>query len=140
MKTSRYRVPLRLGEQGREVVVDALDEAAFVSEGPLAGNEYRELSVGRVSDGSVGIRHLRSTAPFESGTGWHWHDMDVHVVYVLKGRITYRFDGSDEKVLVRAGDCITQPAGVPHDVVDRSDDLELLEITLPQRFGTFEPE
>jgi mannose-6-phosphate isomerase-like protein (cupin superfamily) len=140
MQTSRYRVPLRLGEQGREVVVDAIDGAAFVSDGPLAGNEYRELSVGRASGGMLGIRHLRSTKPFESGTGWHWHDMDVHVVYVLKGTITYRFDGSNEEVLVRAGGCITQPAGVPHDVVDRSDDLELLEITLPQTFGTFEPE
>ena len=65
--------------------------------------------------------------------------MDVHVVYVLKGSITYRFEGLDDEGVVRAGDCITQPAGVPHNVVDRSADLELLEITLPDRFGTFEP-
>jgi mannose-6-phosphate isomerase-like protein (cupin superfamily) len=47
-----------------------------------------------------------------------------------------RFEGVDGEVVVGAGDCITHPAGVPHNVVDRSADLERLEITLPQRFGT----
>ncbi len=139
MTRSRYPVPLKLGEAGRAVVVDALAAASFVSEGPLAGNEYRELSVGRATAGAVGMRHLRSTRPFDASTGWHWHDMDAHVVYVLKGHIVYRFEGLDHEVVVRAGDCISQPAGVPHDVIDRSADLELLEITLPERFGTFEP-
>lgn len=139
MTRSRYPVPLKLGQDGRAIVVDALAGATFVSEGPLAGNEYRELSVGQASAGVLGIRHLRSTLPFDTSTGWHWHDMDVHVVYVLKGSITFRFAGLDGEVIVRAGDCITQPAGVPHNVVERSADLELLEITLPDRFGTFEP-
>jgi mannose-6-phosphate isomerase-like protein (cupin superfamily) len=139
MTASRYRVPIRIGEQGRSVVLDVLDQAIFKSEGPLAGNEYRELSVGQASGGALGLRHLRSTLPFEAGTGWHWHDMDVHVVYVLRGQISYRFEGVDEVVIVRAGDCLTQPAGVPHNVVGRSADLELLELTMPDRFGTFEP-
>ena len=139
MTASRYPVPLALGEQGRRVVVDRLDDSAFVSEGLLGGNEYRELGVASATEGAIGMRHLRSVEAFDRATGWHWHDMDVHVVYVLKGDITYRFEGHDGEVTVRAGDCITQPAGVPHDVIGRSSDLELLEITLPQRFGTFEP-
>ena len=139
MATSRYPVPLALGDRGRRIVVDTLDDKAFVAEGLLGGNEYRELAVGSVTEGAVGMRHLRATAPFDQATGRHWHDMDVHIVYVLKGHITYRFEGHDAAVTVRAGDCITQPAGVPHDVIGRSSDLELLEVTLPQRFGTFEP-
>lgn len=139
MTSSRYAVPLRLGEQGRRIVVDTLGDHAFVAEGPLGGNEYRELGVGGATDGALGIRHLRANAAFDRPTGWHWHDMDAHVVYVLKGDITYRFEGHDGEVKLHAGDCITQPPGVPHDVVARSSDLELLEITLPQRFGTFEP-
>ena len=131
--------PLKLGELGRTVILDALDRAIFASEGPLAGNEYRELSVGAASGGRLGIRHLRATRPFDSATGWHWHDMELHVVYVLKGHLCYRFEGLADPVRVGAGDCITQPAGVPHNVVEHSPDLELLEITLPQRFGTFEP-
>lgn len=37
MTRSRYPVPLKLGENGRAIVLDALKGAAFVSEGPLAG-------------------------------------------------------------------------------------------------------
>jgi mannose-6-phosphate isomerase-like protein (cupin superfamily) len=47
-----------------------------------------------------------------------------------------RFEGVDGEVAVGAGDCLTQPAGVPHNLVDRSADLKLLEIALPQPFGT----
>ena len=136
---ARYSVPLALGESGRSIVLDALEGARFESVGPLAGNEYRELGIGAASGGLIGIRHLRATRPFDASTGWHWHDMDVHAVYVLRGSITYRFRGHEGEVVVNAGDCLTQPAGVPHDVVAHTDDLELLEITSPQRFGTFEP-
>jgi mannose-6-phosphate isomerase-like protein (cupin superfamily) len=38
----------------------------------------------------------------------------------------------------QAGTCLSQPAGVPHNVVARSDDLELIEINLPAQFGTFD--
>jgi uncharacterized protein YjlB len=47
-----------------------------------------------------------------------------------------RLEGVDGEGVVGAGDCLKQPAGVPHNVVDRSADLELLEIVLPQRIGT----
>lgn len=130
--------PLALGERGRVLVVDRIADAPFTTEGLLGGNAYRELGVGDATEGRVGMRHLRAIAPFDGATGRHWHDMEVHVVYVLKGRITYRFDGVEAPVVLGPHDCVSQPAGVPHDVIDRSEDLELLEITLPQRFGTYE--
>jgi mannose-6-phosphate isomerase-like protein (cupin superfamily) len=136
MTAARYAGPLKLGEQGRRLVLDTLAKAQFAPEGPLSGNEYRELSVGETSDGRIGIRHVRAIKPLDSATGWHWHDMDVHVVFVLKGRLTFRFQGVEGDVVLGPGDCISQPAGVPHNVIDRSADLELLEITLPQRFNT----
>jgi len=131
--------PLRLGQQGRQLRVDTLESTPWQAEGLLPGNAYRELSVGAATGGRVGLRHLLSTAPFVQETGWHWHDMEVHAVFVIRGHITFRFQGAAGEQMVRAGECITQPAGVPHNVVDRSEDLELLELTLPQRFGTFEP-
>ncbi len=131
--------PLKLGEQGRQLHVDTLESTPWQAEGLLPGNAYRELAVGAATGGRVGLRHLLSTAPFAAETGWHWHDMDVHAVFVIRGHITFRFKDVAGEQTVRAGECITQPAGVPHNVVDRSEDLELLELTLPQRFGTFEP-
>jgi mannose-6-phosphate isomerase-like protein (cupin superfamily) len=64
--------------------------------------------------------------------------MDVHAVFVIRGHITFRYQDLPGEQVVRAGECITQPAGVPHNVVDRSADLELLELTLPQRFSSLD--
>jgi len=39
-------------------------------------------------------------------------------------------------VTVKAGSCLSQPAGVAHNVIARSDDLELIEINMPAEYGT----
>ena len=35
--------------------------------------------------------------------GFHWHKLDFHMVYILAGRVTYRWQGSDEDVVVGGG-------------------------------------
>jgi quercetin dioxygenase-like cupin family protein len=134
--STRYARPLKVGEEGRQLRIDTLESTPWQPDGLLPGNAYRELAVGEVTGGRVGLRHLLSTQPFEKETGWHWHEMDVHAVFVIRGHITFRFRDIPGEQVVRAGECISQPAGVPHNVVDRSSDLELLELTLPQRFPT----
>ena len=63
--------------------------------------------------------------------------MTGHFVYVLKGWVAFRYAGVDDEVVVRAGWSLSQPAGIAHNVVGRSDDLELLEINLPAAFGVW---
>jgi len=58
------------------------------------------------------------------------------MVYILKGRVTYRWEGSSEEITVEAGGCLYQPPGGAHDVVDYSADLEVLEITMPADYDT----
>jgi mannose-6-phosphate isomerase-like protein (cupin superfamily) len=43
-----------------------------------------------------------------------------------------------DEVTVTAGSALSQPAGVPHNVIARSEDLELLELNMPADYGTFE--
>lgn len=38
----------------------------------------------------------------------------------------------------KAGTCLSQPAGVPHNVVGQSDNLELIEINLPADYATID--
>jgi len=135
---TRYPGPLKLGERDTVLRLDTLESTPWQDEGLLPGNAYRELAVGAATAGRVGLRHLRATAAFDRETGWHWHDMDVHAVFVIRGHITFRYKDVPGEHVVRAGECITQPAGVPHNVVERSADLELIELTLPQRFATTE--
>ena len=120
------------------LVVGRRDEACFESDGLRTDSSYRNLGPGAASDGRVGVSVNRATGPLEHETGWHWHDLTLHLVYVIRGSLTFRFRGVEEPVALQAGDVISQPPGVPHNVVARSEDLEVLEITMPAEYGTFE--
>ncbi|MBN9063752.1 MAG: cupin [Rhizobiales bacterium 65-9] len=117
-------------------LVDA--DAPFTRDGPRADVEYRDLGLAKATGGKVGAKHIRAIKPFEKETGWHWHDMTGHFVFVLRGWISFRYEGVDGDVTARAGACLSQPAGVPHNVVGRADDLELIEINMPASFGVFD--
>ncbi|MGH8712501.1 MAG: cupin domain-containing protein [Casimicrobiaceae bacterium] len=110
---------------------------AFTRDGPRADVEYRDLGWAAASGGAVGAKHIRALRPFDAETGWHWHDMAAHFVYVLKGWIEFRYAGVADVVKVSAGSSLSQPAGVAHNVVGRSDDMELIEINVPAGYGTW---
>lgn len=134
----RYEGPLALSKAQSQFNLLPYSEADFTRDGPRADAEYRDLGLSAATAGRIGARHIRAFLPFAEETGWHWHDMTGHFVYVLKGWITFRFEGVPETVTVSAGGCLSQPGGVPHNVIARSDDLELIEINLPAQFGTFD--
>lgn len=134
----RYDGPLELSQALSRLALSEQRDAAFTSDGPRADNEYRDLGLAAATGGRIGARHIRAVRPFEKETGWHWHDMDAHVVYVLKGWLAFRYAGVAELVRVEQGACLSQPAGVAHNVVGRSDDLELIEINMPATFGTWD--
>lgn len=137
-KQPHYSGPLPLGAAHTRLSLVGYDEAGFTRDGPRADVEYRDLGLAAATGGKVGIKHIRAIAPFPRETGWHWHDMTGHIVYVLRGWISFRYEGVADTVTVKAGGCLSQPAGVAHNVVARSDDLELIEINLPAEFGTFD--
>jgi mannose-6-phosphate isomerase-like protein (cupin superfamily) len=131
-----YPGPLRLDEARSLFGLVRCIDAAFSKDGPRADVEYRDLGLAACTQGRIGARHIRAIAPFNGETGWHWHDMTGHFNYVLRGWIRFRYAGIEADVTVHAGECLSQPGGVPHNVVGRSDDLELIEINLPAVFGT----
>jgi mannose-6-phosphate isomerase-like protein (cupin superfamily) len=133
-----YSGPLTLGQACSLFSVVESSDAAFKRDGLRADVEYRDLGLAAASGGRIGAKHVRAIRPFERPTGWHWHDMTGHFVYVLRGSITFRFAGKTEDIVVGAGGCLSQPAGVPHNVITRSDDLELIEINMPASYGTWD--
>lgn len=133
---TRYPDPLTLQTALSSLNLSELGDASFTRDGPRADVEYRDLGLRAATGGRIGAKHIRAIKPFEKPTGWHWHDMDGHFVFVMKGWIKFRFKGVTGDVTVKAGGCLSQPAGVPHNVVARSDDLELIEINMPADFAT----
>jgi mannose-6-phosphate isomerase-like protein (cupin superfamily) len=134
----RYLGPRPLGSGLTQLLLSDGAAAVFTRDGPRADVEYRDLGWSKASGGAIGAKHIRAIRPFDTATGWHWHDMTGHFVYVLKGWIAFRYGGADHEVVVHAGGALSQPAGVAHNVVARSDDLELLEINVPARYGTYD--
>jgi quercetin dioxygenase-like cupin family protein len=68
----------------------------------------------------------------------HYHDVDLQMIYVLKGWIKGEYDG--QVVTMREGAAWLQPPRIKHTVLDYSDDCELLEIIVPADFKTVELE
>ena len=134
----RYEGPLALAQALSALALADAGGATFDREGLRADVEYRDLGLAAATQGRIGAKHIRAIKPLPAPTGWHWHDMSAHFVYVLKGSLTFRFAGVADEVVVRAGSGLSQPAGVAHNVVARSDDLEVIEINAPASYGTFE--
>jgi mannose-6-phosphate isomerase-like protein (cupin superfamily) len=135
----RYAGPRALADAVSAFSLVTLEDRPFRRETPDAPTESRDLGIAQATGGRVLMKHSRALRGFEGDTGWHWHDMDAHIVYVIRGWVRFAYAGMAEPVTVRAGACISQPAGVPHNVVGRSDDLEAIEINIPAVHGTFDP-
>ena len=128
--------PLKLADARSLFALAELSDGAFTRDGPRADVEYRDLGLAAATGGRIGAKHIRAIMPFPKETGWHWHDMTGHFVFVMQGWISFRYEGVKEVVTVHKGGCLSQPGGVPHNVIGRSDDLELIEINMPATFGT----
>ena len=100
--------------------------------------EYRDLGVKTATNGMFDAHVLRiKEGSHETlrATGAHVHDLDFQMIYVLKGWIKFIYEGQGEHTF-HPGDCCLQPAGIVHDEIGCSDDLEVLEITSPGEFTT----
>ena len=137
-KTAQYPGPLALAQAKSKLLLTPLEDSRFHRDGPRANVEYRDLGMAEATEGRISAKHIRAIQPFGDETGWHWHDMTAHFVYVLKGWVEFRFDGVTESVRVVAGACLSQPAGVAHNVIGQSDDLDLIEINMPADYVTVE--
>jgi mannose-6-phosphate isomerase-like protein (cupin superfamily) len=135
--TPRYDGPRALAESLTAFARMSAADARWNREGLRADSEYRDLGLAAATGGRLGVKHIRALLPMAAPTGWHWHDMTAHYVYVLRGWLTFRFAGVEGDVTLHAGDGVSQPAGVPHNVIARSHDLEVIEINEPAEYGTW---
>ena len=134
----RYDGPRELAQSLSAFAQASAAGAAWNREGLRAESEYRDLGLAKATGGRIGVKHIRALKPMAAPTGWHWHDMTAHYVYVLRGWLTFRFAGVEGDVKLSAGDGLSQPAGVPHNVIARSDDLEVIELNEPAEYGTWD--
>jgi quercetin dioxygenase-like cupin family protein len=99
---------------------------------------YRDLGVAAATNGQVIAQRVKANQAPTTGTGWHQHQADFHIVIMLKGWARFMYKGTE--TLVEAGDCVHQRPGIVHDLFDYSPDMEYLEVTGPADFGTTDAE
>ncbi|MDB5556622.1 MAG: cupin [Rhizobium sp.] len=118
-------------------VVSHFDEKDFKATSLRGYLQKRDLGV-RDATGGMAIAHVvRAARPCEPGDlpGMHQHMADFQYFYVLKGWQRMLIDGHGE-VTVRTNDGWLQPPAIKHQVLEYSDDLEVLCISMPAEFDT----
>ena len=108
------------------------------SDGLRSFFRYRDLGIEGATNGAVIAQIVTANEAPQDGTGWHRHEADFHIVYMLKGWA--RFMDEDQETLVASGDCVHQRPGIVHDLFDCSPDMEYLEIVGPADFKTIDAE
>jgi len=88
-----------------------------------------------INDGTKGVASIQ-VARFDGGTPpGSRHDTDIHFTFVLEGSLRLEADGQEARML-NPGDAFVIPPGLSAQYCDCSDDLELLEASLPGSFTT----
>lgn len=119
-----------------EFTVSHRGEGDFAGGGLREYSAYRDLGIAAATHGRATAHVIRMTAPFDPQFSQrHHHDIELQIVYVLKGWFKTDFEGRGAE-LMREGSCWLQPPGIRHTVVGWSDDCELLEIIVPADHAT----
>jgi hypothetical protein len=97
--------------------------------------EYRDLGVAEATRGKVLAHVIRAKEPCSGPGGYHTHDVEFQMNYVLQGWTRVEFEDVGE-VRFEAGDAWLQEPNVKHEVLEYSDDFEVIEICMPAEFPT----
>ena len=115
--------------------VSHLKGSKFARRGLRGYFEYRDLGIERATRGKF-VAHVIRARPGKAPHGdWHWHDVDVQFVYVLKGWVLFEYEGVG-RVRMKAGSCFYQPPNIRHREIRHSKNLQLIEVVAPASFRT----
>jgi mannose-6-phosphate isomerase-like protein (cupin superfamily) len=101
--------------------------------------KYRDLGVTLASGGSMRAQVISGNLTGVPGskrlTGWHYHLCAGQFDYILKGWVELEIE--DGRTLrLEQGDGLFIPGGVRHNEPRTSDELEVLEVSVPSDMGT----
>ena len=100
------------------------------TKGRRAFFKYRDLGVQQATGGKMRAQVMEAITGMTEPTGWHVHQCEAQFVYVLKGWVDLEFEDGVRTRCV-AGDAILIPGGMKHNEFGTSDDVEILELSVP---------
>jgi mannose-6-phosphate isomerase-like protein (cupin superfamily) len=121
-------------KRGLKLRYASKESSPFVP-GRRAFFKYRDLGVTEASHGAMRAQVMSAISGMTEPTGWHYHKCQGQFVYALKGWVDLEFE-TGEKIRLAAGESLYIPGGLRHNETDISDDLEILELSIPADMGT----
>jgi mannose-6-phosphate isomerase-like protein (cupin superfamily) len=97
--------------------------------------KYRDLGVTKATSGWMRAQVTSAITGMTQPTGWHYHVCEGQFVYTLKGWVELEFEDGTHCRL-ESGDSVFIPGGMRHNELATSDDLEILEVSVPADMGT----
>jgi quercetin dioxygenase-like cupin family protein len=94
----------------------------------VEGFEHRDTGIASATNGLAGVRVIRRCG--EVSARPRGYDGEMLFAFVLRGAATLRCSGRDPERLAEA-DAFVVPSGLPYALTECSEDVELLEVTLP---------
>ena len=97
--------------------------------------KYRDLGLTKATEGWMRAQVTTAITGMTQPTGWHYHVCEGQFVYTLKGWVELEFEDGTVCRL-EPGDSVFIPGGMHHNEIATSDDLEILEVSVPADMGT----
>lgn len=117
--------------QGQKFVHHKQDEAVW-TQARLPGFTARDTTISENTRGVAGVNVLRSDG---GASAWATHGSDILFTFVMEGSMVLEGEGK-EPYRLSPGDAFVIPPGMKTRYNAPSDDLELLEVSLPGEFET----
>ena len=96
---------------------------------------YRDLGVQGATDAGFGAHVIRAVPGKHAEPEWHMHELGFQFIYILNGWVEFEYEDAGV-VRLDKGSSAYQPPRIRHRELNHSDDLEILEITMPGQFET----
>jgi quercetin dioxygenase-like cupin family protein len=117
--------------QGQKFVHHKAEDAVWA---PFRLPGYQARDTG-INEGTGGVAGVQVVKKGEGAPVWSAHDADILFTFVMEGGMTLEGEGK-EPWRLSPGDAFVIPPGMKTRYADPSDDIELLEVTLPGSFAT----
>ena len=100
-----------------------------------AGMVYRDLIPDRVG-GAFIASHISSPEGGPVPDYVHHHDIRFQMIFCHAGWVKVVYEDQGDPFVMRPGDCVIQPPGIRHRVLESGDGLEVVEIGAPAEHDT----
>ncbi|MFZ2508759.1 MAG: hypothetical protein WAW79_09855 [Steroidobacteraceae bacterium] len=95
-----------------------------------AGMRYRDLIPGRLG-GSIIASHIHIPDAGPVPDLVHYHTVHFQLIFCYRGWARLVYEDQGPPFILRAGDCLNQPPGIRHRVLESSGNLQVIEIVVP---------